>query len=79
MRIVALGISYTSKPNDEAAVSIILGLPMWVIPSIIVGILFYLTYLGSKKLQIGWKGNVLSYFMASIVVTLIVVLDGILF
>ena len=79
MRLIAVGISYISKPNDEAAVSLLLGLPMWLVPSLFVSILLLLTYLGSKSLRVGWKGNVLSYVMSSIMVTLIVVLDGIVF
>lgn len=79
LRVVALGISFMSKPNDEAVVSILLGLPMWVIPAVFVAILFALTYMGSKHLGVGWKGNLLSYVMSSIVVTLVVVLDGIVF
>lgn len=79
MRAVAMGLSYTSKPNDEAATSLLLGLPMWVLPSVSVGILFLMTYRGSTKLNVGWKGNVVAYVAASIVVTLVIVLNGIVF
>ncbi|WP_448569117.1 hypothetical protein [Thalassotalea ganghwensis] len=79
MRLVAMGISYTSKPNDEASVSLLYDLPMWVLPSISVVFLFALTYWGSEKLNVGWKGNLLSYLMASIIVTSIVVLDNLVF
>ena len=32
MRTMAMGLSYIAKPNDEAAASLLLGLPMWVLP-----------------------------------------------
>ena len=66
IRFIAMGISFVSHPNDEAAVSILMGLPMWVIPTIFVTILFVLTFIGSKQLGVGWKGNLVSYVMASI-------------
>ena len=79
MRAVALGISYASQPNDEAAASLLLGLPMWLLPMLSVSVLMVLTYFGSKQLHVGWKGNVLSYVMGSIVVTLVIVLNSIVF
>lgn len=79
MRAVAMGISFTSKPNDEATASLLMGLPMWVLPAIIVTFLFMLTYASSKKLKAGWKINVLAYIMASVVATLVIFLNGVIF
>lgn len=78
-RILAMGISFLSNPNDEASVSLLLGWPMWVVPAISVIFLLTLTYFGSRKLRVGWKGNVISYIMASIVSAIVVFSDSLLF
>ena len=79
IRAVAMGISYISNPNDEAVASTLLGLPMWVLPTASVLFLLVLTYKGSKRLNVGWKGNILCYLCASIVTTIIVFSDQWLF
>ena len=79
MRLVAMVLSFTSQPNDEAGTALLLGLPMWLLPSLSVALLLALTYSGSKHLCVGWRGNVLSYFMASIVTTIVVVLNSLVF
>ena len=79
MRAVAMGISFVSKPNDEAGVSLLLGLPMWLLPSISVAFLLGLTISGSKRLGVGWKGNAVAYVMTSVVSTMVVLLDGLIF
>lgn len=78
-RAVATGISYAATPNDEARVSLSLGLPMWVLPSVFVLILLTLTYFGSRHLRAGWKANAISYVMASVVTAAIVFSDQLLF
>ena len=78
-RALAFGISYISNPNDEAGASLLVGLPMWVLPALSVIFLFVLTFLGSRRLKAGWKGNLLAYLMASIVTAVIVFSDQILF
>lgn len=79
MRAMAMGISFLANPNDEARVSLLLGLPMWVLPAISVIFLLVLTYQGSKLLNVGWKGNVVSYVMASLMSATIVFADQLFF
>ncbi len=79
MRAMAMGISFLTHPNDEASVSLLLGLPMWVVPAISVIFLLVLTYQGSRLLNVGWKGNLVSYLMASLMSTIIVFSDQFLF
>ena len=79
MRFLAFCISYISNPNDEASVSLLLGLPMWVLPAVSVALLATLTYMGRRSLMVGWKGNVLSYVMASLVSAVVVFSDRLLF
>lgn len=78
MRACAMGISYISRPNDEAAASLALELPMWVLPVVFVLFLLSLTVSGSRRLGAGWKENALAFLMASLVVTLVVLSDGLL-
>ena len=75
MRTVAMIISFLSNPNDEARVSLLLNMPMWVVPAISVIFLFVLTYLGSRSLRAGWKSNGIGYIMASIVTAIVLYSD----
>ena len=79
MRAMAMGISFLTNPNDEASVSLLLGLPMWVVPAVSVTFLLVLTYQGSRLLNVGWKGNVVAYLMASLMSAIIVFSDQFLF
>ena len=79
MRAVAMGISFLSQPNDEASISLLLGLPMITLPLLSVSGLLLLTYLGSRYLGVGWKENVLSYVLASLLTTIIVFSDQLVF
>ena len=78
-RALALTISFLSNPNDEARVSLLLGLPMWIVPAISVIFLLALTYFGSRSLRAGWKGNAIAYVMASLVSAIVVFSDQLLF
>jgi len=75
MRAVALAISVVSQPNDEARISLELGLPLWLLPGIVVALLLALTVIGSRTVKAGWAGNVIAYVMASLLSAAIVFLD----
>ena len=75
MRAVALGISVVSQPNDEARISLELGLPLWLLPGIAVTLLLVLTVIGSRTVSAGWTGNIIAYVMASLLSAAIVFLD----
>jgi len=79
MRILAMVISFLSNPNDEAHISLLLGLPMWIIPTISVIFLLILTYLGGRSLRAGWKGNLIAYVMSSVMTTIVVFSNQLLF
>lgn len=79
MRAMAMCISFISNPNDEAKASMLLGLPMWVLPIVSVAFLLTLTYFGSRKLKAGWKSNVIAYLMASLVSAAVIFSDQLLF
>ena len=78
-RALAMIISFVSNPNDEAKASLLIGLPMWVLPTLSVGITFLLTFYGSRLLQVGWKGNAIAYVAASLVTAAIVFADQLFF
>jgi len=75
MRAMALGISVVSQPNDEARISLELGLPLWLLPGIAVTLLLALTVIGSRTVRAGWTGNMIAYVMASLLSAAIVFLD----
>ncbi|WOI53183.1 hypothetical protein [Parvularcula sp. LCG005] len=66
MRAVAFAISF-GMPNDEARVSLSLGLPFWVLPAIACAILLGMVVMASRRLGLGWKVQGLSYLLASAV------------
>ena len=78
-RALAAIFSFISHPNDEAKASVLVGLPMWVLPALSVGLMFATTFYGSRILKMGWKGNTVSYIAASIVTAAIVFSDEWLF
>ena len=71
MRFAAFVIS-AWNPNDEARTSLDLGLPMWVLPTVVVGLLLVMTIVGSRTLRAGWRTNVLLYLAASVITAAIV-------
>ncbi len=78
-RAVAMIISFLANANDEARTSLLLDLPLWVVPLLSVAFVFALTFLGSRALKVGWKGNVVAYLAASLVTAAIVFSDQMLF
>jgi hypothetical protein len=78
MRVVASLISLFYL-NDEARLSLFLGLPACVIPVLVSGALIWLACLGSKRLGTTWKDQALCYLVASLSAAAIVGLDMALF
>jgi len=74
MRAVAFAVG-VRNPNDEARTSLDLGLPVWVLPSLAVGLLLAMTIVGSRTLRVGWRTNGLLYLAASVLTTAIVLGD----
>lgn len=74
MRLLAAGISLFN-PNDEARISQLLGLGAWTLPvAVVVGLLVLLVS-ASRRLQLGVRDQFFCYLTASIVVSLIVGAD----
>lgn len=69
------GLVSVLHPNDEARVSMYLGLGKWVLPVLVAGGLVALVVAASKRLALGWKDQVLCYLAASLAVSAIVGLD----
>lgn len=78
MRLLAAGIS-VFNPNDEARMSLQLGLGMWTLPLLVVAGLFVLVFLASRRLRLGFREQFLCYVVASIAVTLMVGADRLFF
>jgi hypothetical protein len=74
MRAVAGLISFF-MPNDEARLSVLLGLPMWVLPTLVAAFLIALVIKGSRHLRLTWKDHLLCYVMASLASAAIVGFD----
>lgn len=77
MRLVA-GLVSVLHPNDEARVSMFLGLGKWTLPAMVAVGLLVLVLKASRRLQLKWKDQLASYAVASIAVSVIVGLDRIL-
>ena len=74
MRLVAMGVS-VFNPNDEARISRDLGLGLWTLPALVVGTLFILVYVCSRRLSVTVREQVVCYLVASAVVTVFVGAD----
>ena len=78
MRVLATGVSAFNL-NDEARLSLYLGLGTWTLPVAVSIGLAWLAWRGSKALALTRKQHALCYITASITVALIVGLDRLLF
>lgn len=74
MRLVAMGVS-VFNPNDEARISQALGLGLWTLPALVVGLLFALVYSSSRRLRVTVREQLVCYVVASVVVTAFVGAD----
>lgn len=74
MRLIAAVISLIN-PNDEARISLAMGLGPYVLPLIMVGALLVLTVVASRRLRLGWKTNLMTYLVSTVAVTAIVAAD----
>ncbi|MGL6289612.1 MAG: hypothetical protein ACRC2H_02880 [Silanimonas sp.] len=77
MRLLATGISVI-HPNDEATISQLLGLGTWTVPVVVVAALLGLLVIASRTLRLKLRDQFLCYAVASVVVTLIVGIDMVL-
>ncbi len=77
MRLVA-GLVSVVHPNDEARVSLFLGLGKWTLPLLVAAGLLILMVRASRHLQLNWKDQLASYVLGSLTVTTIVGLDMVL-
>jgi len=78
MRLFAACMS-VFNPNDEARISQALGMGLWTLPVIVVGALFVLMYLASRRLTLTGRDHLFCYLVASLVVTLVVGIDAFFF
>ena len=74
MRLIAMGVS-VFNPNDEARISLDLGLGLWTLPALAVGTLFLLVYSSSRRMRITLREQLICYVIASVVVTVFVGAD----
>lgn len=75
MRLMAAAISILVHPNDEARVSLALGLPAITLHVLVAGGLIILTILAGIRLKLSWRAWVLSWLVGSAAVSAVVYLD----
>jgi hypothetical protein len=75
MRFAAMMVSLM-HPNDEARISVFLGLGQWTLPALVVLSLLALLWSANRSLAIGWKVNLGSYALCSVAFALLVMLDA---
>jgi hypothetical protein len=75
MRFAAMMVSLM-HPNDEARISVFLGLGQWTLPALVVLSLLALLWSANRRLAIGWKVNLGSYALCSVAFALLVMLDA---
>ncbi len=77
-RLLAGAVSYFN-PNDEARISTALGLGLWSLPLAVIGTLFVLTYVASRRLKLTIRDQFFCYVTASVVISLVVGIDHFFF
>ncbi len=75
-RFLAMVMSAIFIPNDEARVSMFLGLAWWIVPLVFVLPLLGLTVWSSRVLKFGLLVNFLCYLTVSLAFTILVYSDG---
>jgi hypothetical protein len=75
MRFAAMVVSVV-HPNDEARLSMALGLGTWTIPALTVAAMTGLAVVASRRLRLHWSVQALAYLVASVAVAAIVGLDA---
>lgn len=75
-RLMAMVMSAIGTANDEARISLFLGLDWWVLPTFVVASLLLLTALSSHALRFSVISNVLCFVFVAAAITLMVALDG---
>lgn len=76
---MAAGLVSVLHPNDEARLSMYLGLGKWTLPVLVAVGLIVLAIQGSKRFKLTWKDHVVCYLVASLAVSAIVALDRFVF
>jgi hypothetical protein len=64
------------NPNDEARISLALGLGQWTLPLLVVIGLQALLWQANRRLNIGWKTNLALYLLSSVLVAVVVFGDA---
>ena len=62
-------------PNDEARISLALGLGKWTLPVLVVAGLLLLLWRASRRMDVGWKTNATLYVISSALVAGVVSAD----
>ncbi len=75
MRFAAAFVSLF-HPNDEARLSLQLGWGPWLLPIATVLALLLLTWIGARRLRLGWTTNTASYVLCSLLYAAIVFGDA---
>ena len=75
MRFAAAFVSLF-HPNDEARMSLHLGWGQWLLPIVTVLALLLLTWIGARRLRLGWTTNTAIYVLCSLLFAAIVFGDA---
>jgi hypothetical protein len=75
MRFAAMVVSVV-HPNDEARLSLALGLGTWTIPALTVAGMAWLAVIASRRLRLHWSVQAIAYLVASLAVSAVVGLDA---
>lgn len=77
MRVLAAAVSFF-HPNDEARISMTLGLGAWTLPLAVAAGLVALTWVASRLVRLSWRDHLSAYAVASLVATVVVGVDSML-
>lgn len=74
MRALAAVVSI-GNPNDEARISLWLGIGKWSLPLLVLIVLAWWTYRAARRLELGWRSWAICFVGSSIAITVVVLTE----
>lgn len=74
MRVLA-GLFNFINPNDEGRIGEFFGIGLFTLSIIVSSILFFLVYKTSKKYELNWKFNTLTYLIVMVISSILIMSD----
>lgn len=69
------GVANSFSPNDEGRLGLFLDIGLYTLSAVVTGFLLYLVIRSSKAMKIGFKFNLVSFLISTVMITIVVFAD----